>query len=63
MINEKQIKPERVAELVEYIIESMDMSALESFVRDNLTEYYLDPRNIDDYFQNYTEMKLIMGDE
>jgi hypothetical protein len=63
MINEKQIKPERVAELVEYIIEAMDMYALESFVRENLTEYYLDPRNIDDYFQNYVEMKQIMGDE
>jgi hypothetical protein len=63
MINENQTKPERVAELVEYIIESMDMSALESFVRENLMEYYLNPRNISDYVQNYGEMKQIMGDE
>jgi hypothetical protein len=60
---DKQIKPERIDELVEYIIESMDMSALESFVRENLTDYYANPENIDDYFQNYIEMKQIMGDD
>ena len=63
MIDPKQIKPERIEELVEYIIGTMNTSALESFVRENLIEYYTNPENIDDYFLNYIEMKQIVGDE
>jgi len=57
-------KEEKIEEqLVEYIVESMDMSALESFVKENLTEYYGSNNGEDDFENNYLEMKEIMGDE
>ena len=39
MTNENA-ETEQISELVEYILEGMDMETLESFVRENLTEYY-----------------------
>ena len=56
-------KEEKIEQLVEYIVESMDMSALESFVKENLTEYYGSNNGEDDFENNYLEMKEIMGDE
>ena len=56
-------KEEKIEQLVEYIVESMDMSALESFVKENLTEYYDSNNGEDDFENNYLEMKEIMGDE
>ena len=31
---------EKIEELVDYLVESMDTDAMEHFVRENLTEYY-----------------------
>jgi len=56
-------KEEKIEQLVEYIVESMDMSALESFVKENLTEYYASYNGEDDFEENYANMKEIMGDE
>ena len=49
-------KEEKIEQLVEYIVESMDMSALESFVKENLTEYYGSNNGEDDFENNYLEM-------
>ena len=49
--------------LVEWILDSMDMSALESFVRENLTEYYSNEVNLNDFENNYAEMKEIKGED
>ena len=54
---------EQISELVEYILESMDMETLESFVRENLTEYYSSEDGLDDFENNYAEMKEIIGDD
>ena len=58
-----QIFKEQISELVEYILESMDVDSLESFVRDNLTEYYSSDDGHTDFENNYAEMKEIKGDE
>ena len=34
------ITKENIEELVEWIVDAMDVSALESFVRENITDYY-----------------------
>ena len=54
---------ENIEELVEWIVDSMDVSALESFVRENLTDYYNSDDGMDDFNNNYLEMKEIVGDE
>ena len=54
---------EQISELVEYILESMDMETLESFVRENLTEYYSSEDGLDDFENNYAEMKEIKGED
>ena len=54
---------EQISELVEYILESMDMETLESFVRENLTEYYSSEDGQNYFENNYAEMKEIKGDE
>jgi len=58
-----EITKENIEELVEWIIDSMDVSALESFVRENLTDYYSSDDGIDDFENNYANMKEIVGDE
>ena len=58
-----EITKENIEELVEWIVDSMDVSALESFVRENLTDYYNSDDGIDDFENNYTNMKEIVGDE
>ncbi len=63
----KQLKltasKENIEELVEYIVDAMDVSALESFVKENLTDYYCSDEGWDDFQTNYLEMKEIKGDE
>ena len=55
-------KLESVEQLVEYIVDSMDMSALEAFVKDNLIEYYMSDAGAEDFDINYQEMQEIMGE-
>ena len=57
------ITKENIDELVEWIVEAMDVSALESFVRENLTDYYNSDDGMEDFQTNYLEMKEIVGDE
>ena len=56
-------KEEQIEQLVEYIIEAMDMSALENYAKQQLEEYYNSPEGVEDFNTNYAEMKEIMGDE
>ena len=63
LIAELDVEAEQISELVEWILDSMDMSALESFVRENLTEYYSNEVNLNDFENNYAEMKEIKGDD
>ena len=58
-----EITKENIEELVEWIVDAMDVSALESFVRENLTDYYNSDEGMDDFQTNYLEMKEIVGDE
>ena len=55
-------KLESVEQLVEYIVDSMDMNALEAFVKDNLIEYYMSDAGAEDFDINYQEMQEIMGE-
>jgi len=57
------ITKENIEELVEWIVDAMDVSALESFVRENLTDYYNSDDGMEDFQINYLEMKEIVGDE
>jgi hypothetical protein len=54
---------ENINELVEWIVDAMDVSALESFVKENLTDYYCSDEGMNDFETNYLEMKEIVGDE
>ena len=63
LIAELDVETEQISELVEYILEGMDMETLESFVRENLTEYYSSEDGLDDFENNYAEMKEIKGDD
>jgi len=56
------ITKENIEELVEWIVDAMDVSALESFVKENLTDYYNSDEGMDDFQTNYLEMKEIVGD-
>ena len=56
-------KEEKIEELAEWIIEHMDMSALESYANEQLEEYYSSDDGQTDFENNYTEMKEIKGDE
>ena len=56
------ITKENIDELVEWIVDAMDVSALESFVRENLTDYYNSDDGMEDFQTNYLEMKEIVGD-
>ena len=51
-----------IEELVDWIIDSWDVSALEEYVRESLKEYYLDVDNHDDYIENYENMVQIKGE-
>ena len=56
-------KEEKIEELAEWIIEHMDMSALESYAKEQLEEYYSSDDGQTDFENNYAEMKEIKGDE
>ena len=56
-------KEEKIEELAEWIVESMDMSALESYAREQLEEYYSSDEGLEDFETNYTEMKKIQLSE
>ena len=56
-------KEEKIDELTDWIVESMDMSALESYVRNHLNEYYSSDDGVEDFETNYEEMKEIKGDD
>ena len=56
------ITKENIDELVEWIVDAMDVSTLESFVKENLTDYYNSDEGMDDFQTNYLEMKEIVGD-
>jgi len=58
-----EITKENIEELVEWIVDTMDVSALESFVKENLTDYYSSDDGMDDFENNYANMKEIVGDE
>jgi len=50
-----------IEQLVEYIIEAMDMSALENYAKQQLEEYYNSPEGVEDFNTNYAEMKEVLG--
>ena len=56
-------KEEQIEELVEYIIEAMDMSALENYAKQQLEEYYNSPEGVEDFDTNWEEMQEIKGDD
>ena len=56
-------KEEKIEELTEWIVEHMDMSELESYAPLQLEEYYSSDDGLDDFENNYTEMKEIKGAE
>ena len=56
-------KKEKVENLVDWIVESMDVSELESYVKENLEEYYNSPAGVEDFDTKYAEMKEIKGDD
>jgi len=58
-----EITKENIEKLVEWIVDAMDVSALESFVKENLTDYYNSDDGMDDFENNYANMKEIVGDE
>jgi len=55
-------KEEQIEELVEWIIESMDVGALENYATQQLEYYYNSPDGEEDFDTNYAEMKEIKGD-
>ena len=63
MTSEQLAKEQKIEELVEYIVDAMDIPALETFVKENLAEYYDSDDGAGDFDTNYQEMKKIMGDE
>jgi len=56
-------KEEKIEQLVEYIIDAMDMSALVNYAQQCLADYYASPEGQEDFNTNYLEMKEIIGDE
>ena len=56
-------KEEKIDELSEWIVESMDVSELESYAKQQLSDYYNSPDGVDDFNTNYSEMREIKGDE
>lgn len=54
---------EKIDELTEWIVESMDVSDLESYAKQQLSEYYNSSAGTEDFATNYAEMKEIKGDD
>ena len=55
-------KEEKIEELSEWIVEHMDMSELESYARQQLEEYYSSEDGLDEFENNYAEMKEVKED-
>ena len=53
---------EKIDELTEWIVEAMDVSELEAYAKQQLSEYYNSSAGEDDFYANYSEMKEIRGD-
>lgn len=49
-------KQEKIDQLVEWIVDSMDVNALESYVRTDLREYYESIEDTDDFNEIYSDM-------
>ena len=56
-------KDEKIDELTEWIVEAMDVSALENYAKQQLTEYYNSPEGVEDFDTNWEEMQEIKGDD
>ena len=54
-------KQEKIEELVDYIVESMDMSDLEAYAKQQLEEYYSSPEGANDLDLNYSDMQEVRG--
>ena len=52
----------QIGELLEFIVDAMDMSALEDYVKSHIADYYSSPEGAEDFATNYAEMKEIIGD-
>jgi len=52
---------EQIATLVEYTIDSWDMSALLSYATDTLMEWYSSTEGADDFKESYQERLNVMG--
>ena len=50
-----KFKQEKIDQLVEWIVDSMDVNALESYVRTALREYY-ESREDDEFNELYSDM-------
>jgi len=53
----------QIGELVEYIVDAMDVDALENYARQQLAEYYSSPEGVEDFNTNWEEMQKIKGDD
>jgi len=56
-------KEEKIDELTDWIVEAMDVSALENYAKQQLEEYYNSPEGVEDFNTNYAEMIEIKGND
>ena len=56
-------KEEKIDELTDWIVEAMDVSALENYAKQQLEEYYNSPEGVEDFDTNWEEMQEIKGDD
>ena len=56
-------KEENIERLVEWIVDAMDVPALESYVKENLAKYYASDDGVEDFQANYLGMKEIVGED
>ena len=56
-------REEQIAELTEWEVEHMDIDELASYVKQQLEEYYASEDGLDDFENNYAEMKEIKAGE
>ena len=52
-------KEQKIDQLVEWVVGSMDIDALESYVRDDLKEYYEDIEDSEEFNELYSNVKEI----
>ena len=52
-------KEQKIDQLVEWVVDSMDIDALESYVRDNLKEYYEGIEDIEEFNELYSGVEEI----